>query len=200
MEIKDRFLEILSKNRISQQEMAERIGVDASTISCFCKGKRKPGFEILERIAVAFPNVDLNWLIAGNGSELNISTNGQDGGQISNSHESLNGQLKFEQYIKVEKYLNESIKKFWASYPKLNNKKFMKSMDKDINKAIELCLIDDNSFVENDAYCDYVVCCESKENVSTQDESRKHIYLKKNNNLKEEELWWDMAEQLLFKL
>ena len=110
MEIKDRFLEILSKNRISQQEMAERIGVDASTISCFCKGKRKPGFEILERIAVAFPNVDLNWLIAGNGSELNISTNGQDGGQISNSHESLNGQLKFD-FLSEKRPAQSSAKK-----------------------------------------------------------------------------------------
>ena len=96
MEIKERFLEILSRNRISQQEMAERIGVDASTISYFCKGKRKPGFDILERIAVAFPNVDLNWLITGNGSELNISDNSTNALQISNSHESLNGQLKFD--------------------------------------------------------------------------------------------------------
>ena len=106
MEIKERFLEILSRNRISQQEMAERIGVDASTISYFCKGKRKPGFDILERIAVAFPNVDLNWLITGNGSELNISDNSTNALQISNSHESLNGQLKFD--FSTEKRLVQS--------------------------------------------------------------------------------------------
>ena len=109
MEIKDRFLQIISRYGLSQQEMAERIGVDASTVSYFCKGKRKPGFDILEKIAKAFPDVDLNWLVAGDGDsseshissdpytniEIEDSRNGKDSGQLlfdfsSNSSNSAN--------------------------------------------------------------------------------------------------------------
>ncbi len=95
METKDRFLQIINEKGISQQEMAERIGVDASTISYFCKGKRKPGFDILERIAKAFPDVDLNWLITGIVSESHISANNTDMSEISNSQNTFDtGQLE----------------------------------------------------------------------------------------------------------
>ncbi|MBP3419030.1 MAG: helix-turn-helix transcriptional regulator [Marinifilaceae bacterium] len=96
MEIKDRFVKIITDMGISQQEMAERIGVDASTISYFCKGKRKPGFDILERIAVAFPDVDLNWLITGVASESHITCQDQGDSQISNSQNSIPGQLQLD--------------------------------------------------------------------------------------------------------
>lgn len=90
MDIKDRFQHIISSHGISQQEMAERIGVDASTISYFCKGKRKPGFEILEKISRAFPDIDLNWLISGNSSESHISNETDVCTEIDDS------QLKFD--------------------------------------------------------------------------------------------------------
>ena len=99
MEIKDRFLQIISRYGLSQQEMAERIGVDASTVSYFCKGKRKPGFDILEKIAKAFPDIDLNWLVAGDGdsSESHISNDPYTNVEIDDSRKGSDSeQLLFD--------------------------------------------------------------------------------------------------------
>lgn len=145
METKDRFLQIISEKGISQQEMAERIGVDASTVSYFCKGKRKPGFEILERIARAFPDVDLNWLITGISSESHIPNNCQDSSEISNSHDSSDsGQLELNFAQSAPRPLND----ISSMTPKqnscvVNREKPAQSVDKKIKRVI--VLFDDGS-------------------------------------------------------
>lgn len=137
MDTKDRFLQIINEKGISQQEMAERIGVDASTISYFCKGKRKPGFEILERIAKAFPDVDLNWLITGVSSESHISTNSSDSTEILNSRDTIdNGQLELN-------FTQVASRPTRKSLQPVNIEKPAQSVDKRIKRVI--VLFDDGS-------------------------------------------------------
>lgn len=52
------------------------IKVNASAMSHILNGRSKPGFDVLDKIAQAFPDVNLNWLISGKGSLYNnrIST------------------------------------------------------------------------------------------------------------------------------
>ncbi len=145
METKDRFLQIISEKGISQQEMAERIGVDASTVSYFCKGKRKPGFEILERIAKAFPDVDLNWLITGISSESHIPNNYRDSSQILDSHDSSDsGQLELNFAQSAPQQLNNitSMSQNQNSCT-VNGEKPAQSVDKRIKRVI--VLFDDGS-------------------------------------------------------
>lgn len=49
------------RDHLSQSELAEKLGLSASTISMYEVGKREPDFEIEEKIADYF-NVDLNTL------------------------------------------------------------------------------------------------------------------------------------------
>ena len=44
-------------------------------MSHILNGRSKPGFDVLDRIAQAFPDVNLNWLISGKGSIYNINSN-----------------------------------------------------------------------------------------------------------------------------
>lgn len=56
-------LRLLRKQRdLSQQQLADRLGVSNSTISMYERGEREPDFEMLELIGDFF-NVDTNYLL-----------------------------------------------------------------------------------------------------------------------------------------
>lgn len=56
------------REKLSQADLADRLGVAKSTISMYEVGKREPDFETLEAIADFF-NVDMNFLLGKDGSE-----------------------------------------------------------------------------------------------------------------------------------
>lgn len=62
----NRFADMLSYLRrregLSQQELAEKLGLAKSTISMYEKGARKPSFEMLEAIADYF-NINMDTLV-----------------------------------------------------------------------------------------------------------------------------------------
>ena len=51
-----------TENKLTQQELADKLGISFSTISMYERGEREPGLEILEAIADYF-NVDMNYLL-----------------------------------------------------------------------------------------------------------------------------------------
>lgn len=66
---KDMLKYLRMRDKLSQSELAEKLGVSKSTISMYEVGKREPDFEVLETIADFF-NVDMNFLLGKNSSEL----------------------------------------------------------------------------------------------------------------------------------
>ena len=65
---KDMLKYLRNRDKLSQSELAEKLGVAKSTISMYEVGKREPDFETLEAIADLF-NVDMNFLLGKGGSE-----------------------------------------------------------------------------------------------------------------------------------
>lgn len=65
---KDMLKYLRNRDKLSQFELAEKLGVAKSTISMYEVGKREPDFETLEAIADLF-NVDMNFLLGKDGSE-----------------------------------------------------------------------------------------------------------------------------------
>lgn len=57
------------REKMSQAELADKLGVSKSTVGMYELGKREPDFETLEAIADLF-NVDMNFLLCKVGSEL----------------------------------------------------------------------------------------------------------------------------------
>ena len=59
----DRILKLLrTEKKMSQQELADALGISKSSIKMYERGERQPNFEVLETIADFF-NVDIDYLL-----------------------------------------------------------------------------------------------------------------------------------------
>lgn len=59
----DKILKLLrNEKNMSQQELADALGISKSSINMYERGERQPNFEILEMIADYF-NVDIDYLL-----------------------------------------------------------------------------------------------------------------------------------------
>lgn len=69
--MQNRFKQLLEEKNLTANRFAALIKVNASAMSHILNGHRKPGFDVLGKIAQAFPDVNLNWLISGKGPVYN---------------------------------------------------------------------------------------------------------------------------------
>ena len=65
--MQEQIQEILTKERLSSSQFADRIGVQRSSVSHVLSGRNKPGFDFIQKILVAFPEINGDWLITGLG-------------------------------------------------------------------------------------------------------------------------------------
>lgn len=56
------FKHIREKSGLTQQQLADKLGISRSAVGMYEKGEREPNFETLELIANTF-NVDMNYLL-----------------------------------------------------------------------------------------------------------------------------------------
>lgn len=67
--IKEKLEQIKKYSGLSQNKFANRIGVDSGAMSRILKGGGF-GYEVLERIAVEFPEISMDWLLKNEGEML----------------------------------------------------------------------------------------------------------------------------------
>ena len=65
--INERLDILIKKNHKNPKTFAESLGYAPSVIYNILKSRNKPGFEMLEKITEAYPNVNRDWLMAGEG-------------------------------------------------------------------------------------------------------------------------------------
>lgn len=71
--MQERFKRLLEEKQLTATRFAAIIKVNASAMSHILNGRSKPGFDVLDKIAQAFPDVNLNWLISGKGEIFTTS-------------------------------------------------------------------------------------------------------------------------------
>ena len=62
-----RLQQFLSAENLTQAQFADAIGVARASISHILAGRNKPGFDFIERMALTYPDLNLDWLICGKG-------------------------------------------------------------------------------------------------------------------------------------
>lgn len=71
--MQERFKQLLEEKGLTATKFAALIKVNASAMSHILNGRSKPGFDVLDKIAQAFPDINLNWLISGKGEIFNTA-------------------------------------------------------------------------------------------------------------------------------
>ena len=79
--MKDRLLKFLSREQLTSKQFAALIGVQPSSVSHILSGRNKPSFDFMEKIALNYPSVNLEWLITGKGSMFSETESTVDTGQ-----------------------------------------------------------------------------------------------------------------------
>ena len=68
--MKDRLENILQYYKLSSSKLAEMIDVQRSGISHILSGRNNPSYDFLVSILEAFPEINANWLLTGNGNMI----------------------------------------------------------------------------------------------------------------------------------
>ncbi len=67
MDIKDRIKELMNSQRMSQQDFAAKLGITPGSLSGILNERTKPTNNHTQAIHRAFPNVNISWLLFGEG-------------------------------------------------------------------------------------------------------------------------------------
>ena len=65
--IADRINFILKHYNITAGDFADKLGIQKSSVSHLLSGRNKPSFQFLIKLLKAFPDINLNWFISGDG-------------------------------------------------------------------------------------------------------------------------------------
>lgn len=65
--MRDRILQIIQQEQLTNAEFAEKIGVSASSLSHILGGRNNPSLEVVMKIHKSFPYINIEWLLYGEG-------------------------------------------------------------------------------------------------------------------------------------
>ena len=79
--MEDRLLKLLDTEQLSSSKFADVIGVQRSSVSHILTGRNKPSFDFLQKTLKAFPMLNADWLILGEG-DMYEGERGPGGGSL----------------------------------------------------------------------------------------------------------------------
>lgn len=110
MGIKERFKEFIAYKKLTQRRFQASIGVSSAYINSITDGI---GADVLRRVSIAYPELNTNWLLTGDGDMLNplpgvsaIAT-GDSSIAAVNSHIQASNEVLKERVRLLEKLLEE---------------------------------------------------------------------------------------------
>jgi len=62
--------ELITRLNVTATQFAENIGVQRSSISHFLSGRNNPSLDVLRKILMAYPQINAQWLISGEGDMM----------------------------------------------------------------------------------------------------------------------------------
>lgn len=66
--MKERLIQLLDLEQLSPSKFADIIGVQRSSVSHVISGRNNPSFDFIQKTLRAFPGLNAEWLILGNGT------------------------------------------------------------------------------------------------------------------------------------
>jgi transcriptional regulator with XRE-family HTH domain len=86
-DITQRLKMILSYYQLNSADFSNKVGVQKSSISHLLSGRNKPSFDFINKLAVAFDEINIEWFVTGKGEMLkesssNDANSDKDGSKI----------------------------------------------------------------------------------------------------------------------
>lgn len=123
--MKDRIIQFLSENNLTSTKFADKIGVQRSSISHILSGRNKPSFDFIEKMLLAYPDLNAQWLITGKGNmsvnQRSLFNHGQDQNQNSLTARESNIQKPVEYDVEKSKSGQEKENEVIKNNIKTNN-------------------------------------------------------------------------------
>lgn len=145
VEIKDRIIELRLSKDLTQSELAKELEISPSSIGMYEQGRRKPSFELLEKISDYF-NVDMDYLMGRsdikNKYQLEIKNKTMNANTGKEKLKEIKNEKISEQQLinTISNYLNEN-SKVTLSEIKRGNKVDIINLDKNIIATYDVELI-----------------------------------------------------------
>lgn len=97
--------ELMNKLNVNAAQFAEEIGVQRSSISHFLSGRNNPSLDVLRKILMAYPQINAQWLISGEGNMMksDFSTSNIDEQEASSAENNLFSSVEDEDIVPYEK-------------------------------------------------------------------------------------------------
>lgn len=110
--MKDRIIKFLSDNNLTSTKFADNIGVQRSSISHILSGRNKPSFDFIEKMLLAYPDLNAQWLITGKGNMFSNQPSlfNQNNDQIQNNLTSRESNIQNATDSNIEKLNSEEEK------------------------------------------------------------------------------------------
>ena len=74
----DRIHKILRQKKFTASRFADKIGVQRSSVSHIMSGRNKPSLDFIQKVLIAFPDIDAGWLVSGRGNMTPASEPGYE--------------------------------------------------------------------------------------------------------------------------
>lgn len=68
--MKERLQHIIAQKNLSLSQFADSIGIQRSTLHHIINGRNNPSLDVVMKIHSTYPDIDLEWLITGNHSNM----------------------------------------------------------------------------------------------------------------------------------
>lgn len=90
--MKERIIQFLRDMNLTSTKFADEIGVQRSSISHILSGRNKPSFDFIEKMLIAYPEIDAQWLITGKGNMLSNQPSLFNQDNVSNQNHLSSGE------------------------------------------------------------------------------------------------------------
>ena len=139
--MKERILQLIQEEGLTNAEFAEKIGISTSSLSHILTERNKPSLEVVMRIHKAYPSINLNWLLYGEGEMKEAGTSGEADSSPSGNDE--NPEIAGGNPVRFE-FRKENASSSPANTLKEFVKEEVKYIEKPQPKIVEIRIFFDN--------------------------------------------------------
>lgn len=152
--IQERIIELMAYLKLTAGALAESIGVQPSSVSHILSGRNKPSLDFVNKLLVAFPQLNYDWLVNGRGSMLKKTSELGEASDLFSFAEQVNDNIDASQAEAIEESPRRTVARKAKSQskprsdkePEENFKEHKARSDRKISKVI--LFYEDGSFEE----------------------------------------------------